>query len=89
MEAATFPSPTLPQDAAQRLLAEWDRVHDELRPLLKISRHRDITHAESIQLAWLVRRIAVISSALHGHITSALTDAERAWLATQGVPIGI
>jgi uncharacterized protein YjbJ (UPF0337 family) len=50
---------------------------------------RDFTQAESIEHARIVRRIAVISSALHGHISSVLTDDERAWLATQGVPIDI
>jgi antirestriction protein ArdC len=39
------------------------------------------TPAESIYHARLVRRIAVIFSALHGDISSALTGDERAWLA--------
>jgi hypothetical protein len=35
----------------------------------------------------LVRHIAVLSSAFHGHHQSgALTPSERAWLETQGVP---
>jgi hypothetical protein len=76
----------LPPDVAQRLLAESDSAYDELSALLKIVRDRDFTHAEAIQHGRIIRRIAVISSALHGHITSALTDNERAWLATQGVP---
>jgi len=55
--------------------------------LLKNARDRDFTDGESIQHARIVRRIAVISSALHGDITSALTDAERIWLAAHGVPL--
>jgi hypothetical protein len=51
-----FPSPTLPQDVAQRLLAERDTAHDELGALIESVRGRDFTHAESIQLARLVRR---------------------------------
>jgi hypothetical protein len=63
----------------RRILAESDSAYDELSALLKIVRDRDFTHAESIQHGRIIRRIAVISSALHGNITSALTDDERAW----------
>jgi hypothetical protein len=84
---AAFPSPTLPPPVAARLLAEWDSAHDELRPLLKILSGRDFTHAESIQLGRIIRRIAVVSSALHGDISSALTNVERLWLAAHGVPL--
>jgi hypothetical protein len=83
-----FPSPTLPPPVAARLIAQWDCADDELRALVEILRDRDFTHAESIYHARIMRRIAVVSSALHGHITSALTDDERAWLAFQGVPLG-
>jgi hypothetical protein len=72
-------------DVETRLLAEWDSVHDELTALLKIVRDRDFTHAESVEHAKLVRRIAVISSALHGNLSDALTDYDRAWLVAQGV----
>ena len=78
----------MPPPVAARLIAEWNSAHDELRALLESSRCRDFTRAESIQHARIVRRIAVVSSALHGDITSALTDDERAWLAAHGVPIG-
>jgi hypothetical protein len=84
---AAFPSPTLPPPVAARLLAEWDTACDELSALLKSARGRDFTHAESIQHARNVRRIAVISSALHGHITSAVNKVERLWLAAHGVPL--
>jgi exopolysaccharide biosynthesis predicted pyruvyltransferase EpsI len=84
-EAAPFPSPTLPPDVAQRLLVEMNSAFDELSFLLKSVRDRDFTHAESIQHMRIVRRIAVVSSALHGHITSALTNVERIWLAAHGV----
>lgn len=60
-----FPSVSLPPDAAQRLLADWDITHDELRALLAALTDRDFTQAESVQHARMVRRIAVISSALH------------------------
>jgi hypothetical protein len=83
---AASPSSKLPQDVAARLLAEWDSAHDELSALLKSARGRDFTHAESIQHARNVRRIAVISSALHGHITGAVNKVERIWLAAHGVP---
>ena len=72
---------------AARLIAEWDSAHDELGALVESVQGRDFTHAESMQLMRIVRRIAVISSALHGRITSALTDVERIWLAAQGVPL--
>jgi hypothetical protein len=84
---AAFPSPTLPPPVAARLLAESDSAYDELSALLKIVRDRDFTHAEAIQHGRIIRRIAVISSALHGDITSAVTKAERLWLAAQGVPL--
>jgi hypothetical protein len=84
---AAFPSPTLPPPVAARLIAEWDSVHDELGALLESVRGRGFTQAESIQLTRLVRRIAVVSSALHGRNSRALTGDERAWLATQGVRI--
>ncbi len=84
-----FPSPTLPADVANRLLAGWDKTNDELRSLLAVLTDRDFPQAESVEHARIVRRLAVISSALHGHIPSALTDGDRAWLETQGVPIGI
>jgi hypothetical protein len=84
---AAFPSPKLPPDVAQRLLAEWDTAHDELSALLKSVRGRDFTYAESIQLGRIIRRIAVVSSALHGHITSAVNKVERLWLAAHGAPL--
>jgi hypothetical protein len=87
---AAFPSPKLPPDVAQRLLAEWDSAHDELSALIESLPDRGFTQAppaKSIELARIVRRIAVISSALHGRISSALTVDERAWLAAQGVRI--
>ena len=84
---AAFPSPTLPPLVAARLLAEWDTACDELSALLKIVRDRDFTHAESIQHGRIIRRIAVISSALHGHINSAVNKVERLWLAAHGVPL--
>lgn len=84
---AAFPSPTLPPPVAARLLAEWDSAHDELGALLKSVRGRDFTHAESIQHTRIIRRTAVVSSALHGHITSAVNKVERIWLAAHGVPL--
>jgi hypothetical protein len=84
---AVFPSPTLPPPVAARLIAEGDRAHDELSALLKSVQGRDFTPAESIQHARNVRRIAVVSSALHGRGLRALTDVERLWLAAQGVPL--
>jgi hypothetical protein len=36
-----FPSPTLPPEIAQRLLADWDSTHDELRALIVIHQERE------------------------------------------------
>lgn len=91
-EAVPFPSPKLPQEAAARLIAEWDRAHDELSALIESLPDGGFTHAppaKLIQLARIVRRIAVVSAALHGHSTRALTGDERAWLAAQGVPLDL
>ncbi len=82
-----FPSPTLAPDVEQRLLADWHRTHDELRALIVVHEEREWTREEDLQHMRLVRHIAVLSSALHGHHQSnALTPSERAWLETQGVP---
>jgi hypothetical protein len=70
-----------------RCYSDPDTACDELSALLKIVRDRDFTHAESIQLGRIIRRIAVVSSALHGHITSAVNKVERLWLAAHGVPL--
>jgi hypothetical protein len=73
-------------DVAGRLIAELECAFDESSSLLESVRGRDFTHAESIQHARIVRRIAVVSSALHGRGFRALTHVERIWLAAQGVP---
>ena len=67
----------------QRLLAEWDRTHDELLALTAVHQEREWTHEEELQHIRLVRRIAVLSSAYHGH-TDGLTPKERAWIEAQG-----
>ena len=82
-----FPSPILPLEIARRLLADWDQTHEELFALIAVHKEREWTRDEDSQHMHLVRHIAVLSSALHGyHQGDALTDAERAWLGTQGVP---
>ena len=82
-----FPSPILAPDVARRLLADWDRTHDELRAVIAVHEERKWTRAEDLRHTRLVRHIAVLSSALHGrHRTDALTPDERAWLEAQGVP---
>jgi hypothetical protein len=82
-----FPSPTLAPEVAQRLLADWDSTHDELRTLIVVHQEREWTREEDLQHARLVRHIAVLSTALHGdHHSAPLTPDERAWLAAQGVP---
>jgi adenylate kinase len=75
--------PLPPPVVAARLIMQWSCADGELRALLESSRDRDFTHTESIQHTQIVRRIAVLSSALHGDMTIALTDDERAWLAMQ------
>jgi hypothetical protein len=59
------------------LLAEWDSAHDHLSFLLESVRDRGFTQAESIQLTRLVRRVAIVSSALHGRGVRALIGVER------------
>ncbi|HEY8098361.1 MAG TPA: hypothetical protein VIE65_20050 [Methylobacter sp.] len=81
-----FPSSTLAPAVAQRLLADWDTTHDELRALIAVHAEREWTREEDLRLTRLVRHIAVLSSTLHGHHQrAALTEGERAWLKTQGV----
>ena len=83
-----FPSAILAPDVSQRLLADWDRTHDELLALIAVHEEREWTRAEDLRHTRLVRHIAVLSSALHGHHRSdALTPDERAWLEAQGVPL--
>jgi hypothetical protein len=83
-----FPSPTLPPDVASRLLADWDKTNDELRSLLAVLKQREFTRDEGLQHMRLIRHISVLSTTLHGHQSSALTQDELAWLETQGVLIG-
>jgi hypothetical protein len=68
-----FPSPALPPEVAERLLADWNRTSDELRALLAVLAHRDFTHDEAMQHMRLVRHLPVLSTTLHGHKSSALT----------------
>jgi hypothetical protein len=87
---AAFPSVSLPPDVAARLIAEFDSAYDELTALIGSLPDRGFTQAppaKSIELARIVRRIAVVSTALHGRGFRALTNVERIWLAAQGVPI--
>jgi hypothetical protein len=82
-------STNLQPEVAQRLLADWDRTHDELHALIAVHAEREWTRADDLRLTRLVRHIAVLSSALHGrHRTDALTSDERGWLEAQGVPLG-
>jgi hypothetical protein len=62
-----FPSPALAPEAAQRLLADWDTTHDELLALIAVHEEREWTRDEDLHAARLVRHIAVLSSAFHGH----------------------
>ncbi len=81
-----FPSPTLAPDVAQRLLADWERTHEELRALIVVHEEREWTREEDLQHMRLARHIAVLSTTLHGrHQRAPLTPDERAWLATLAV----
>jgi hypothetical protein len=85
-----FPSPTLALEVAERLLADWDRTHDELLALIAVHKEREWTREEDLQHMRLVRHIALLSSTLHGHHEShALTKDERTWLVAQGVAVAI
>lgn len=80
------PSPTLAPDVAQRLLADFHRTHGELRALIVVHEAREWTREEDVRHTRLVRHIAILSSALHGHLRSgALTPSEHAELEAQGV----
>lgn len=82
-----FPITALSPEVKQRLLGDWDRTHEELRALIVVHEGREWTRKEDLLHARLIRHLAVLSSALHGHHESdALTEDERAWLRSQGVP---
>lgn len=81
------PSSTLAPQVVQRLLADWDAIHEELLALIAVHEEREWSSDEDFRAVRLVRHIAVLSTTLHGHHQSAaLTETERAWLEAQGVP---
>lgn len=82
-----FPKTALPADVAKRLEAAHDEATAALLFLIRARGDGDFSDEAAREHGRLIRRIAVISAAMHERDFSALTSDERTWLRAQGVPV--
>ena len=57
----TFPSPALAPDVAQRLLADWDKTHEDLLALIAVHEAREWSREEELQHMRLARAVSRLS----------------------------